>query len=72
MFGLAMTAPFVIAAAFARLFLACLARNRRYMGYVEKVMGVMLIVFAILIATNSVGLISQFLIDNFDWSGTLR
>lgn len=71
-FGLAMTSPFVLAAAFARPFLGWVQRNRRYMGYVEKVMGVMLILFAILIATNSVSLLSDWLIRNFDWGATVR
>lgn len=71
-FGLAMTSPFVLAAAFARPFLGWMQRNRKYMGYVEKVMGVMLIVFAILIATNSITIISNWMIQNFDWSATLR
>jgi cytochrome c-type biogenesis protein len=48
------------------------ARHRTLMGYVEKVMGVMLLVFAILIATNSVTLLSDWLIRNFDWSATLK
>lgn len=64
-YGLAMTSPFVIAALFARPFLGWAARNRRYLGVVEKVMGVMLIVFAILIATNSVNYIANWLIQTF-------
>lgn len=71
-YGLAMTTPFVIAALFAQPFLRWVARNRKYLGYVEKVMGLMLIGFAILIATNSVSYIAEFLIRNFDWSGTLK
>ena len=71
-YGLSMTLPFVIAALFARPFLGWVARNRRYLGFVEKAMGVMLIVFAILIATNSVNYIADFMIRNFDWSGTLK
>jgi cytochrome c-type biogenesis protein len=58
-YGLAMTAPFVVAALFAKLFLGWMRRNRRYLGHVEKVMGVMLIIFAILIATNAVNLIAE-------------
>ncbi|AXC49623.1 cytochrome c biogenesis protein CcdA [Paracoccus suum] len=69
-YGLAMTLPFVIAALFAKPFLAWVARNRRYLGYVEKIMGVMLIVFAILIATNSVNTIAQWMIDTFGMTGT--
>lgn len=69
-YGLSMTLPFVIAAFFARPFLAWVGRNRKLMGYVEKAMGVMLIVFALLIVTNSVNVIAQWLIDNFNW-GTI-
>ena len=58
-YGLAMTAPFVVAALFAKPFLGWMQRNRRYLGHVEKVMGVMLIIFAILIATNAVNLIAE-------------
>ncbi|MCB1328673.1 MAG: sulfite exporter TauE/SafE family protein [Maritimibacter sp.] len=70
-YGLAMTLPFVIAAALARPFLGWVARNRKLMGYVEKAMGVMLIVFALLIVTNSVNVIAQWLIDNFSWDKTI-
>ena len=58
-YGLGMTAPFVVAALFSGPFLRWTARNRKYLGYVEKVMGVMLILFAILIATNTVNLIAD-------------
>jgi cytochrome c-type biogenesis protein len=71
-YGLAMTLPFVIAALFAKPFLAWVGRNRKYLGHVEKVMGAMLVIFAILIATNSVNYIADFMIRNFDWSSTLR
>ena len=71
-YGLSMTMPFVIAALFAQPFLRWVGRNRKYLGHVEKVMGAMLIVFAVLIATNSIGYIADFLIRNFDWSGTLK
>lgn len=71
-YGLAMTLPFVVASFFATPFLMWMQRNRKYLGYVEKVMGALLIVFAILIATNSVSYIAAFMINNFDWSGTLK
>lgn len=64
-YGLAMTAPFVLAALFAKPFLGWMQRNRKYLGHVEKVMGVMLIVFAILIATNAVNLIADAMIRWF-------
>ncbi|MFN7223070.1 MAG: cytochrome c biogenesis CcdA family protein [Paracoccaceae bacterium] len=71
-YGLAMTLPFVVAALFAGPFLGWVARHRALMGHVEKAMGVMLIVFGILIATNSVNLIADWMIRNFDWSATLK
>lgn len=64
-YGLSMTMPFVVAALFAKPFLHWMQRNRKYLGYVEKAMGVMLIVFAILIATNSVSYIADFMIKFF-------
>ncbi|MCB1333109.1 MAG: sulfite exporter TauE/SafE family protein [Roseivivax sp.] len=64
-YGLGMTAPFVIAALFSGPFLRWTARHRDKLQYVEKVMGVMLILFAILIATDSVNLISDALIRWF-------
>lgn len=64
-YGLSMTAPFVVAALFAKPFLGWMQRNRRYLGHVEKIMGVMLIVFAILIATNAVNLIADAMIRWF-------
>lgn len=70
-YGLAMTLPFVIAAFFARPFLGWVSRNRKYLGHVEKAMGVMLILFAVLIATNTVNLIADWMIRNFDWSATV-
>ena len=62
-YGLAMTAPFIIAALFAQPFLRWMHRNRRFLPYVEKVMGVMLLIFAILIATDSVNHIANFMIE---------
>lgn len=71
-YGLSMTAPFVLAAVFSRPFLAWVSRHRAKLGYVEKAMGALLILFGVLIATNSVNVIADFMIRQFDWSGTLR
>lgn len=71
-YGLSMTLPFVIAAMFAGPFLGWVARHRAMMGYVEKAMGVMLIVFGVLIASNSVNLLAEWLIRHFDWTSTLQ
>lgn len=70
-YGLAMTTPFIVAALFARPFLGWLQRNRRYLGYVERAMGLMLIVFALLIATNSVNYIAQWMIEVMPAFGNL-
>lgn len=70
-YGLGMTAPFMIAAIFAKPFLAWVRRNRKYMGYVEKIMGVMLLVFAALIATDSVNIIADWMLEWFPSFGTL-
>ncbi|WP_299351363.1 cytochrome c biogenesis protein CcdA [uncultured Shimia sp.] len=64
-YGLAMTAPFIIAALFARPFLRWMHRNRKYLPYVEKVMGGMLLLFALLIATNTVNRIADLMIRYF-------
>lgn len=68
-FGLGMTLPFVIASLFARPFLAFMQKHRAKMGYVEKVMGVMMILFAILIATNSINIISDWMINTGWFAG---
>ena len=70
-YGAGMTAPFVVAALFAKAFLGWAARNRKYLGHVEKIMGAMLILFAILIATNGVSLIAQWMIETFPSFGSL-
>ena len=67
-YGLGMTAPFVLAAIFAKPFLRWMNRNRKYLRYVEKAMGVMLILFAVLIATGSVNAIADFMIRYMPWT----
>ncbi len=64
-FGLGMTSPFVLAAFFARPFMAWIERHRNIMPWVEKAMGVMLILFAILIATGTINRISNWMIQTF-------
>ena len=66
-YGLSMTLPFVLAAIFAKPFLRLMHRNNHYIKYVEKIMGVMLIIFALLIATNSVNYISNIMIKYVPW-----
>lgn len=58
-YGAGMTAPFIVAAFFARPFLGWIQRHRAAFAWVEKGMGVMLILFAVLIATGGVSLIAN-------------
>lgn len=68
-YGVGMTAPFVIAALFSGPFLRWTARNRAFLGYAEKVMGGMLMLFALLIATDTVNLIADAMLRWFpNWS----
>lgn len=64
-FGFAMTAPFVIASLFIGPFLRFAARFRKHLPKVEKAMGLLLILFAALIATDSVNYIAQWLLETF-------
>ena len=70
-YGMAMTLPFVIAALFARPFLNWVSRHRNKLQYVEKIMGAMLVLFAILIATNSVAYIAQWMIEYMPWMASI-
>ena len=70
-YGAGMTAPFVLAAFFSKGFIRWAGRNRKYLPYVEKGMGAMLIVFAVLIATGGVNLIAQAMIEWFPTFGSL-
>lgn len=70
-YGMAMTLPFVIAALFARPFLNWVGRHRDKLGHVEKVMGAMLILFAVLIATNTLNYIAQWMIEVMPFLATV-
>ncbi len=65
-YGVGMTLPFVLAAAFVGPFMSLMARFRRHLGAVEKVTGVALVVFGALIATNAMNYIGQWMIENFE------
>lgn len=64
-FGVGMTAPFVIAALFVKPFLRFSARFRRHLPLVERAMGALLLVFAVLIVTGSVNAIASWMIQTF-------
>ena len=70
-YGLGMTLPFVIAALFIGPFMSWMARFRRHLGLIEKIMGVLLILFGILIATNSMNIIAQWMLDTVPWFSTV-
>jgi cytochrome c-type biogenesis protein len=71
-YGVAMTLPFVVAAAFAGPFLARLARHRGAVVWAERAMGVMLVLFAVLIASGSMNRIAAAMTGWFDWTPVLR
>lgn len=62
-YGLGMTLPFVIAAVFASRFMAFMGRFRHWLGVVEKVMGVLLIIFGALIFFGQINRIAQWMLD---------
>ncbi|WP_438955829.1 cytochrome c biogenesis CcdA family protein [Cognatiyoonia sp.] len=66
-YGLGMTLPFIAAAFFIGPFMRWMARFRRHLGLIEKLMGVLLIIFGLLIATNSINVIGFWMLENFSW-----
>lgn len=71
-YGMAMTAPFVLAAMFSRPFLRWVGHHRDKLQYAEGIMGGMLILFALLIATNGVRHVADWLLSVlpfFAWVG---
>ncbi|MEQ6204859.1 cytochrome c biogenesis protein CcdA [Sulfitobacter sp. HNIBRBA2951] len=71
-YGLGMTAPFVLAAFFIGPFMRWMQGFRRHLGRIEKIMGVLLIVFGLLIATNSMNYIAQWMLRVGPDIGVLR
>jgi len=70
-YGVGMTAPFVVAGLFFASFMRWMKAIRRYLGIVERGIGGVLVVFAILIATDSVNAIAQWMLDVFPAFNTL-
>lgn len=64
-FGIGMTLPFVVSAFFVGPFLRFARKFRRHLPKVEKAMGLMLVLFAILIASGSINLIANWMIQTF-------
>ena len=63
-YGIGMTLPFVLAALFIGPFLEWAKGLRRHLPTIEKGIGVMLVLFAILIGTNSVNEIAAVMLEN--------
>lgn len=66
-YGLGMTLPFIAAALFIGPFMSWMARFRRHLGLIEKAMGALLILFGVLIATNSINYIAQWMLEYIPW-----
>lgn len=66
-YGAGMTAPFVLAALFVGPFMKWMAGFRKHLGLVEKLMGALLVVFGVLIATNSINLIADWMLRTIPW-----
>lgn len=70
-YGVGMTAPFVLAALFVGPFMRWMSKFRRHLGTVEKITGALLVVFGLLIATNSVNVIAEWMLRNIPWFSTI-
>lgn len=63
--------PFLLAAVFVRPFLGFLARFRRHLGAIEKVIGALLVVTGVLIFTGSMAEIAGWLLETFPIFGRI-
>ena len=66
-FGVGLTLPFVLAAAFIKPFLHFASRFRSHLSKVEKAMGLLLITFAFLLFSNSVNSIAFWMLEMSSW-----
>ncbi len=62
-YGVGMTAPFILAAMFIGPFMRWMQGFRRHLDKMEKVMGAMLIIFGVLIGTNSMNRIAEWMLN---------
>ncbi|ABV94542.1 cytochrome c biogenesis protein [Dinoroseobacter shibae DFL 12 = DSM 16493] len=62
-YGVGMTLPFVLAALFIGPFLRWMRGFRRHLGRIEKATGVFLVLFAVLIGTNSMNIIANWMLN---------
>ena len=64
-YGAGMTAPFVLAALFVGPFMRWMSRFRRHLATMERVTGAALVLFGVLIATNAVSYIANWMLQAF-------
>lgn len=64
-FGAGMVLPFILAAIFTAPFMQFAGYIKKYLGAMEKVMGLLLLLFAILILTGSINQIAEWMLRAF-------
>ena len=64
-FGMGLTLPFVLAAFCIKPFLKFAVQFRPYLGHMEKLMGLVLIFFAVLMVTGSISKIANWMLVAF-------
>ncbi len=64
-YSLGLGIPFFLTALFTGPFMRLMARFRRHIGHIEKVMGVALVLTGIMFLTGGPSFMSQWLIDTF-------
>ena len=62
-YGIGMTVPFIVAAMFVGPFMRWMQGFRRHLPKVEKAMGGLLVVFALLIGTNTINYIANWMVQ---------
>lgn len=70
-FGAGMVLPFILAAVFTAPFMQMAGGFRQHLGKMEKVMGLLLLVFAALILTNSINYIAQWMLETLPLPASL-
>lgn len=70
-YGVGMTAPFIFASIFVFPFLRWLKGFKKYLSLVEKISGIFLLLFAVLVASNSLRLIAAWLLEQLPWLNSL-
>jgi len=71
-YSLGLGVPFILAAVAIRPFLGFMARFRKHLGSVEKLMGILLIITGIMFTTGSINWFGQWLLETFPALGTIE